>query len=319
METHNGFGKHQQFLTPHQLREFRKYTYGEWIQTFATLMWTKVSICLFLMRIPRVRVLRRTLQWAVAFLLFSNTILTTAWVMQCQPLHAAWDDRGTCMSREALQKIVLVQAVISVVSDFSFAILPIVFLWKVQIDLKTKLGLWTLMCLGLFTGAFCLVRTVLNDEALPLDRTYNGIINWLWRLFEVTIGIIAACIPTLRPLYNWTVRKIKGQKTDKNIKWTISSHSKKWNGHVEDARVSDEEEGQDRVVAQDVIRESRHKSLSPLPSPRDRRRDTMRDDLVNQGIIRTEADDVEANQPQAAIKPRGDLGLANDMHKYGIN
>ena len=223
------------------------------------------------------------------------------------------------MSREALQKIVLVQAVISVVSDFSFAILPIVFLWKVQINFKTKLGLWTLMCLGLFTGAFCLVRTVLNDEALPLDRTYNGIINWLWRLFEVTIGIIAACIPTLRPLYNWTLRKIKGQKTDENIKWTFTSHSKKWNANVEEARVSDSEEGRDPIVAQEVVREGRHKSLSPLPSPRDRRRDTMRDDLVSQGIIKTEVDDAASSHSETAVKPKEDVGLADDMQKYGIS
>ncbi|KAG6986669.1 hypothetical protein G7Y79_00074g098660 [Physcia stellaris] len=313
VETSNGFGRHQQFLSPHQLLEFRKYTYGEWIQTFATLMWTKVSICLFLMRIPRIKALRRTLQWAVAFLLFSNTILTTAWIMQCQPLHAAWDDQGTCMSREALQKVVLVQAVISVVSDFSFAILPIVFLWRVQIDLKTKLGLWTLMCLGFITGAFCLVRTILNDEALPLDRTYDGIINWIWRLFEVTIGIIAACIPTLRPLYNWSSRKLKGEKTDQNIKWSLTSHSKKWSEHAEEAGPSGSEVSKEPVQAQDMLNESR---LSP---PRDRRRDTMRDDLVAQGIIKTEANDVENTKSGTNVQRKDDMGLTDDMQKYGID
>ena len=78
--------------------------------------------------------------------------------------------------------IVLVQAVISVVSDFSFAISSIVLLWRMQIDLKTKLRLWTLMCLGFSTGTFSLIRTILNDEALPLDRTYDGIINWIVRI-----------------------------------------------------------------------------------------------------------------------------------------
>lgn len=216
------------------------------------------------------------------------------------------------MSREVLQKIVLVQAVISVVSDFSFAILPIVFLWRVQIDLKTKLGLWTLMCLGFITGAFCLIRTILNDEALPLDRTYDGIINWIWRLFEVTIGIIAACIPTLRPLYNWGVRKWKGERTDQNIRWTLTSHSKKWSEHGEEAGPSESEESKEPVQVQDILNESR---LSP---PRDRRRDTMRDDLVAQGIIKTEADNVGNTDSGPTAKPKDDMGLRNDMQKYGI-
>ena len=269
------------------------------------------------MRIPRIKALRRTLQWAVAFLLFSNTILTTIWVMQCQPLHAAWDDQGICISRENLQHIVLVQAVISVVSDFAFAILPIVFLWRVQIDLRTKLGLWTLMCLGFLTGSFCLVRTVLNDDALPLNRTYDGIINWLWRLFEVTIGIIAACIPTLRPLYPWARRKLKGEKTDENIRWSLRMHSKKWADNVEEARASDSEETRDPVDARDVVQERRHLSLSP--NPRDRRKDTMRDDLVEQGIIRTEANDIMAIEPRTTVKRKDSTGLGDDMQKYGID
>ena len=172
------------------------------------------------------------------------------------------------------------------------------------------------MCLGFITGSFCLVRTVLNHQALPLDRTYDGIINWLWRLFEVTIGIIAACIPTLRPLYTWVARRMKGEKTDVNIKWTLTSQpTKKWSGNVEEARNSDSDEARDPVVAQDIISEGRHAS----PLPRDRRRDTMRDDLVNQGIIKTEVDDVAASHSESAEKPKEDAGLANEMQKYGID
>ncbi len=33
-----GLRTHQNCPTAHQLREFQKYTYGEWIKTFATLM-----------------------------------------------------------------------------------------------------------------------------------------------------------------------------------------------------------------------------------------------------------------------------------------
>lgn len=59
------------------------------------------------------------------------------------------------------------------------------------------------------TGACCIVRTVLNSQALPTDFTYGGIANWYWRLFEVQLGIIAACIPALRPGYKWSRTKIR--------------------------------------------------------------------------------------------------------------
>ena len=326
-EIHYGFGKHQQFLSGHNLLEFKKYTYGEWIQTFATLMWTKVSICLFLLRIPNSRPLRVPLQWAVAFLLFSNTILTTLWIMQCQPLHAAWDGKGSCMSRGALQGIVLAQAIISVVSDFVFATLPILFLWRVQVDFTTKAGLWLLMCLGFITGAFCLVRTVLNDESIPLDVTYTGIVNWVWRLFEVSIGIIAACIPTLRPLYGYVMKKIRGEKDlDDNIRLPSSFKQSAWTETIEDARGSGSDEEKGREINESPL--SGHPSRENLgfeeilnaerePQSRDsgRRRDTMRDDLVKQGIIDPAAD---PSSPAEDAASRNSSNEGSSQEQLGV-
>lgn len=307
VEVSYGFGKHQQFLTAYHLQEFRKYTYGEWIQTFATLMWTKVSICLFLMRIPHSKVLLRPLQWAVAFLLFSNTILTVMWIMQCQPLHAAWDNQGICLNRGAKEGIILAQAVISVISDFSFAAFPILILWRVQIDFKTKIGLWLLMSLGFITGACCLVRTVLNNQSVPLDETYDGIVNWMWRLIEVQVGIIAACIPTLRPLYGWLMRRTRGQGTqlDTNIKLV---------GKEREAWVDDH--------TKDVPKERRSGSIPRERTSRDRR-DAMEAELVREGIVSTTRRQSSHHFTHAVNSddnPRGaGSELQEEMHKYGID
>ncbi|KAL8736144.1 MAG: hypothetical protein Q9181_002509 [Wetmoreana brouardii] len=113
VEFHYGFGRPQAYLNQHQLLEFGKYTYGEWIQTFATLMWTKVSICLFLLRIPVTKALIRPLQGAVIFLILSNVILTILWIVQCRPVAAAWDttlEPSLCFSRGQLERIIISQA-----------------------------------------------------------------------------------------------------------------------------------------------------------------------------------------------------------------
>ncbi|MCJ1451381.1 hypothetical protein MMC28_001717 [Mycoblastus sanguinarius] len=295
VEVHYGFGKHEKYLSSHHLQEFRKYTYGEWIQTFATIMWTKVSICLFLMRLPDRKAWLRPLQWAVAFLLFSNTILTVMWIMQCQPIHAAWDSKGICLTRSAKEGIILTQGIISVVSDFSFASFPILILWQVQIDFKTKLGLWLLMCLGYITGACCLVRIVLNGQALPLDETYDGIVNWVWRLFEVQIGIIAACIPTLRPFYMWLARYMKGEGAglDANIKF-LNKSPESWAEKVEEPR------------------EPRGETARDVPA------DTMRDELVREGILTTERTDMDTTHGHT-VERSDDSDFRDEMNQYGIN
>ena len=112
VEIHYGFGRHRNFLTPHELQEFQKYAYGEWIQTFATLMWTKVSICLFLLRIPFTKYLVRPLQVALVVLIVSNIILTVLWIVQCRPVAAVWDStiEGQCFSHGQVQNIIFAQA-----------------------------------------------------------------------------------------------------------------------------------------------------------------------------------------------------------------
>ena len=112
VEVHYGFGRPDYYLTKWQLIEYRKYTYGEWIQTFATLMWTKVSICLFLIRIPVSKAVLRPLQAAVVFLILSSIILTVLWIVQCRPLDTAWDSdvKGSCFRKGQIDRIIISQA-----------------------------------------------------------------------------------------------------------------------------------------------------------------------------------------------------------------
>ncbi|MCJ1374253.1 hypothetical protein MMC20_005485 [Loxospora ochrophaea] len=217
VQAHYGFGRHAGDLTVHEFREFQKYSYGEWLQTFATLMLTKISICLFLLRITISKAFIRPLQAMIAMLLVSNIIITFLWLVQCRPsLAAAWDSTITgskCMSVGQLRAIILAQAIISVLSDFTLAAFPILILRKVQINLRLKVGLCCLMGLGVITGSICLARTVLNNENVNGDPTWVSVQNWHLRSWEVCIGIVAASIPAIHPGYRWLRGKRKAQES----------------------------------------------------------------------------------------------------------
>ena len=75
-------------------------------------MWTKVSICLFLRRIPATRALISPLDVSIAFLILSNVIITILWIVQCRPVDAAWKLplQGSCFSRGQLERIIIAQA-----------------------------------------------------------------------------------------------------------------------------------------------------------------------------------------------------------------
>lgn len=151
VEVHYGFGRHKVDLTQWQYIEFMKYSYGEWIQTFQTLMFTKISICFFLLRIPVEKHLIRPIQGAIITLIVSNVVLTLLWIFQCHPIASSWNKQtpGSCFTDAQLQRIIISQALISIISDFMLAFFPVILLWKVQIAVRIKAGLCALMALGL--------------------------------------------------------------------------------------------------------------------------------------------------------------------------
>lgn len=113
--------------------------------------------------------------------------------------------------------------------------------------LKSKIGLCALMGLGVIVGACCIVRMVLNFQAIPLDLTYGGIDNWFWRLIEVQLGIIAACAPALRPGYKLVKRGMSSliySSTGGRRSFFTSSSGKQQEGkHVE---LSDQDQYHDQ-------------------------------------------------------------------------
>ncbi|KAL8790255.1 MAG: hypothetical protein Q9195_006412 [Heterodermia aff. obscurata] len=133
---------------------------------------------------------------------------------------------GKCFSKGQLERIIISQAFISIISDFFLSIFPILILRHVQISLRNKIGLCLLMGLGVITAALSIVRTVLNGQNQAPDPTWQSIPNWYWRCWEVFFGMAAATIPTLRPGYVWAMGRLRDGFTKLNSgkagegKWT---------------------------------------------------------------------------------------------------
>lgn len=278
VQVHYGLGRHKFYLSTWDFIEFQKYSYGEWLQTFQTLMFTKVSICLFLLRIPVETHLIRPLQGMIAGLIVSNMALTIVWIVQCRPLAAAWNSniQGHCFTQGQLQRIIISQALISIISDIILAIFPIFILWKVQISVRVKAGMCTLMSLGLITAACCIVRTVLNGQNVNEDPTWESVDNWHLRSWEVCIGISAASIPALRPGYKHLVSTISTYRSR-------SSSRKASSALVDDHPTNGAQNNRTNYRKEDLIDDRRGKSRNILP-------------LEDLSIIKTKRIDVDRDR-----------------------
>ncbi|KAL6720576.1 hypothetical protein ACLMJK_002500 [Lecanora helva] len=212
-EVSYGLGQHRYDLSIENYRNFLKYSYLDTAQFFIALATCKISICLFLLRLSQFNKLKRVLWYLIGFLIISHSILFLLVVLQCKPIHKAWDlgAPGSCFSQQTVVDINIVQGVISFLTDLICAAFPIVLLRNLSIRRQSYIGLCFLMGLGVVTGAIAIARTATMNEIKSEDLSWDGIPNAITRIFEVNIGNIAACIPLLKPFIRFMHAMISGR------------------------------------------------------------------------------------------------------------
>ncbi|KAK8088242.1 hypothetical protein PG997_003203 [Apiospora hydei] len=101
----------------------------------------------------------------------------------CTPPSFFWEGpakvpgaHGSCINKAIVPISTIFHSVLSAISDWTLALLPIAMLWDVQINLRTKISVAMLLGTGLVDVA-------------------------TWSVLEPALGIVAGCIATLRPLF----------------------------------------------------------------------------------------------------------------------
>ncbi len=120
-EVFNGLGRHMYYLQPDQRRRFHIIGWIDWMQTFIAIMLTKISICLFLLRIKN----NKSNKIFMYTLIAANVIVTAVscflFLGLCRPMRAYWDIGvdGKCFSKLQIEAIVASQGCLSIPVDTS--------------------------------------------------------------------------------------------------------------------------------------------------------------------------------------------------------
>ncbi|KAL8686235.1 MAG: hypothetical protein Q9224_005512 [Gallowayella concinna] len=214
-EVFDGLGRHMYYLQPGQRRGFFIIGWLDWMQTFITIMFTKISICLFLLRIKNTKSNKVFMYALIAACVLVTALSCFLFLGICRPLRAHWDVgvEGKCLSKRQIMAVVASQGAFSVLSDIILATIPLFFLRKLQISLRTKLLLCVLMGAGYITAGCSLVRTILSDRVLDPDLTWSDLTTAAWRATEVNLGILCANAPIARPLYLYSKGRLQTLQT----------------------------------------------------------------------------------------------------------
>ncbi|KAI1302710.1 hypothetical protein F5Y03DRAFT_193667 [Xylaria venustula] len=119
-------------------------------------------------------------------------------VFLCIPVRAFWDKTVEAKCQNQLIGVYL-NAVGTLVTDFAILVLPIPAIWNLHLPRTQKWALTGIFSIGIFTSAISIVRitTVGSPNA---DLTYYAATSSCWSVAELSSGIIAASLATVRPL-----------------------------------------------------------------------------------------------------------------------
>lgn len=122
-------------------------------------------------------------------------------IFQCSPAGASFDlllvaERGSVPKCEGVAKMGTILRTINFVLDWCLVLIPFAVLWKVQMSPAKKARLLGAMTVGSL-ACVASVMTLVAKERLKVDVLWNytGILGWT--VAELTVGAVAASLPTL--------------------------------------------------------------------------------------------------------------------------
>ncbi|OLN97002.1 hypothetical protein CCHL11_02071 [Colletotrichum chlorophyti] len=220
-----GTGRHRADVDPEHYRDALMYWYiCELLYIISTCL-LKISIGYFLLRVS----IRPTHIWILRALMVATVLFGTTYffmvTFQCVPVSTFWVEsprvEGKCFNDRVVVVMTLTASIINCLADWSFGILPLFIVWSLSLPKRTRLLAFGILSFAAIGSAATVARsvyipTLLNGEDFLWATTDVAI----WSTVEPGIGITAASIATLRPLWQliWYRAGLKSQ-APRDVAW----------------------------------------------------------------------------------------------------
>ncbi|KAI9649884.1 hypothetical protein NHQ30_002467 [Ciborinia camelliae] len=139
--------------------------------------------------------------------------------IKCRPLKAVWDPltTGKCLDPRLITNFAYAISAETIFFDWLFALLPIPMLWGIKMSPQLKFTVIIILSLGIIASSATIQYTLLFPTLTNLSPPTKVSIApvFLWSSIEMSLGITASSIATLRPLLrSWHILGFTGNQTD---------------------------------------------------------------------------------------------------------
>ncbi|KAM0347332.1 hypothetical protein ACHAPU_004851 [Fusarium lateritium] len=146
--------------------------------------------------------------WTIAIALL-NTLV-------CVPVAKFWDSTlpGRCLD---LLTLWYVMAGFNLATDIGVFLIPLPVIKGLNLPMKQKIMLFMVFSLGFFTCAISIYRIhTLKTASSTKDPNWDNVDAAVWSFIEVTMAIITACLPTLRPIFSKLMPKLFASSAERS-------------------------------------------------------------------------------------------------------
>ncbi|PVH77743.1 hypothetical protein DL98DRAFT_389543, partial [Cadophora sp. DSE1049] len=199
-----GIGRHNASLSTENQIAGLKFQAFATISYVANMMTLKLSIAIFLLRIAVKPLYIWILRISIVVVAIWSIVIFMYDIFQCLPVQAQWDftiENPKCVSGTSFVAAAYSISVMTIVTDWLYALLPIPMLWSVQMTTQAKVTVAFILSLGIFASIATLIRLryliELTDRS---DVLYAATPATIWTIVEPGLAIIAASLITIRPL-----------------------------------------------------------------------------------------------------------------------
>ncbi|ETS81528.1 hypothetical protein PFICI_06530 [Pestalotiopsis fici W106-1] len=197
----SGLGRDIWTLTPTQITDFGMYFYIMAVLYFLQVTLLKMSLLFFYLKIFPEKGVRRLLWGTVIFNTGFGIFFVVLTIFQCQPVSYYWtkwdgEHSGKCLS---ISGIAWANAAVSIALDIWMLAIPLSQLRKLHLHWKKKIGVALMFIVGTFVTVVSILRLqslVLFVDSSNASWDFVGVSDW--SVIEINVGIICACMPSLR-------------------------------------------------------------------------------------------------------------------------
>ncbi|KAK6063635.1 hypothetical protein SCUP515_12269 [Seiridium cupressi] len=214
--TSHGYGNSLYKLSSYDRIEALKFSNFSIFVNGFNMAFLKISIGAALLRIGLGRTMTVMIWASITISVICNAMVIPGSLFFCRPMDAIWNKglpKGTyeCWPKTYNVAFSYTQTAGNIVTDLFFTIGPLIYLSKIKVSKYNRWALRGVFLLGLSASACAIAKCwELPKLATTSDPTWDGVNLTIWARAEFNCGLIGACAPSLKSIFENFLHNVIG-------------------------------------------------------------------------------------------------------------